>query len=66
MNKITRKAARRTHAAPVVLDTVGMVRRRNGAGVLRLKLVGPVERLGALRMQEGDRLRVHTHTVSAV
>jgi hypothetical protein len=64
MSKFTRTATRRTRSAPVVLDTVGMVRRRNGAATLRLKIVGPVDKLQGLRMQEGDRLRVHTKTVA--
>lgn len=64
MNKFTRKASRRDHSATVMLDTVGMVRRRNGAATLRLKIVGPVAKLQELQMQEGDRLRVHTRTVA--
>lgn len=64
MSQFARKATRRPHSAPVVLDTVGMVRRRNGAATLRLKIVGPVDKLHALRLQEGDRLRVHGKTLA--
>lgn len=66
MSKFTRKAPRRSHARPVVLDTVGMVRRRSGHATLRLKIIGPVEKLQSLRMQEGDLLRVHGRTVAMV
>ena len=34
----------------VVLDQLGFVKQRNGGGVLRLKLVGPVEELRTLRL----------------
>ena len=64
MNKIARNTARRTHPAPVVLDTVGMVRNRNGAAVLRLKITGPAAKLQELAMTEGDRLRVHSRTLA--
>jgi hypothetical protein len=64
MKQFTRKATRRIHTAPVVLDTVGMVRRRRGHATLRLTIVGPIEKLQSLQMQEGDRLRVHAGTVA--
>jgi hypothetical protein len=52
-------------ASSVVLDSVGFIKQRNGGGVLRLKLVGPVAELRALRMDVGSRVKLSKGAVSA-
>lgn len=64
MSQLARKSRRPIKASPVVLDTVGLLRRRGGTAVLRLKIVGPVDKLRGLKVEEGDHLRVFTHTLA--
>ncbi|WP_438482760.1 hypothetical protein [Oleiharenicola lentus] len=64
MKSKSQKRTRSVNAPHVFLDTVGIVRRRNAYATLRLKIVGPVEKLEVLKMQEGDRLRVFEQTVA--
>lgn len=65
MQKVIQFPVRNPTARPVILDSVGFVRRRNGSATLRLALTGNVRDLASLRLAEGDRLRVHRYTIAA-